>query len=87
MSKLTINVSAENEIHCALSVNTFMQIITEYNRAWWDLEMEMFESFLLETDEQDERWERFLVNHKKAAIIWALSSGFAGNKMPPEERP
>lgn len=87
MSKLTINVSAENEIRCALRVNTFMQFITEYNRAWWNLEMEMFESFLIETDEQDERWEKFLVNHKKASIVWALSAGFAGNKMPPGEKP
>ena len=87
MSELTITVSAENQVHCVLKVNTFMQIITEYNKAWWNLEMETFESYLLQTDEQDERWEKFKSNDKKAAIAWTLTSGLVGNRIPPEEKP
>lgn len=87
MSELTINVSAENQVYCVLQVNTFMQIITDYNRAWWNLEMETFESYLLQTDEQDERWKRFRANDKKAAIAWTLTSGLVGNRIPPEEKP
>jgi hypothetical protein len=87
ISKLTITVSTEHEVHCVLKVNTVMQIITEYNRAWWNLEMETFESYLLQSDEQDERWEKFEVNNKKAAIVWTLTSGLIGNKIPPEEKP
>jgi hypothetical protein len=87
MSELTITISAENRVHCELEVNTFMQIITEYNKAWWNLEMETFESYLLQTDEQDERWRRFKAIDKKAAIAWTLTSGLVGNKIPPEEKP
>jgi hypothetical protein len=87
ISTLTVTVSSDNEIRCVLKVNTFMQIITDYNRAWWDLEMEMFESFMLETDEQNERWENFQDKHKKAALAWALSSGILGRKIPPGEKP
>lgn len=87
MSKLTVSISPKNEVHCILTVNTFMQIITDYNRAWWNLEMEIFKSFLLQTDEQDARWEKFKDNYKNAAIAWTLSSGIVGNKMPPEEKP
>ena len=87
MSELTISVSAENQVHCVLKVNTIMQIITDYNKAWWNLEMESFQSYLLKTDEQNERWERFRANDKKAAIAWALTSGLVGNRIPPEEKP
>ena len=87
MSKLTISVSQKNEVYCVLEVNTFMRIITEYNRAWFVLEMETFESYLLQTDQQEERWQRFKKNDQKAAIVWALTSGLIGNRMPPEEKP
>ena len=87
MSELTITVSAENQVHCVLNVNTFMQIITDYNKAWWDLEMETFQSYLLQADEQDERWRRFRANDKKASIAWTLTSGLVGNRIPPEEKP
>jgi hypothetical protein len=86
-SELMITVSPANELRCRLKINTLMQIITEYNKAWWNLEMESFESYLLETDEQEERWERFSANNKKAAIVWTLSSGMVGHKIPPEEKP
>ena len=87
MSKLVITVSPENEIHCVLDVDTFMQKITEYNLAWFDLEMDTFQSYMMDFDEQDERWTRFDANYKKAAWIWSLSLGIHGDKIPPEEKP
>lgn len=87
ISRITISVSPQDEVECALSVNTVFQQITDYNRAWWDLELETFESFLLRNDELEERWKAFGVKYNRASWAWALSLGRKGNKMPPEERP
>jgi hypothetical protein len=87
MSGITISVSPQNEVECQLQVNTIFQIITDYNKAWWNLEMETFETFLLRNDEQEERWKVFRANHKRAAQAWSLSFGLRGNKIPAEDRP
>jgi hypothetical protein len=86
-SKLSISVSPQNTLYCLLEVNTFMQKITEYDQAWWDLEMKTFESFLLESDEQEARWKEFNTNHKKATLIWNFSFGICGHKIPLQEKP
>lgn len=86
ISKLTITFLKQNELYCVLHINTTFQVITEYNRAWWDLEMDTFESFLLRNDEQEQKWEKFNVAYKKAAWAWSFSRGIKGNKMPPEEK-
>jgi hypothetical protein len=80
-SKLSISVSPQNTVCCLLEVNTFMQKITEYDRAWWDLEMEIFKTFLLKADEQEARWKKFNTNHKKATLKWNFSLGTCGNKI------
>ena len=87
IAKLTVTISEQNEVYCVLDVNTVLQQITEYNKAWWDLEMDTFESFLLHNDEQEEKWKKFGVHYKKAAWAWSFSYGVRGNKMPPEEKP
>ncbi|HEX8550627.1 MAG TPA: hypothetical protein VF681_03630 [Abditibacteriaceae bacterium] len=87
IAKLTITVSDKNEVHCILDINTVYQQITEYNRAWWDLEMDTFESFLMRNDEQEEKWKKFGVHYKKAAWAWSFSHGIRGDRMPPEEKP
>ena len=83
IANLKITASEQNELHCVLHVNTVFQWITEYNRAWWNLEMETFESFLLQEDEQGEKWKKFGVGHKKAVWLWSFTFGIGDRKMPP----
>jgi hypothetical protein len=83
LSSLWINISLKNEVHCVLDVDTILQRITEYNRAWWDLEMETFESFLLRSDEQEAKWQAFLASHHNASLAWAASFGILGSQVPP----
>lgn len=85
MAELTVTVLSENEIHCVLEVNTIMQQITDWNRAWLDLEMETFETFLLHNDLQEEKWKRFGAGYNKAAWAWGLSCGLIHQKVPPAE--
>jgi hypothetical protein len=83
---LYIGVSLKNEIHCVLDVDTVLQHVTEYNRAWWNLELETFESFLLRNDEQTAKWQVFLQSHYSASLAWTFSLGMLGNRMQPAER-
>lgn len=86
MAHLTIKNSSDNEVSCVLVVNTVMQSVTDYNKAWWDLEMDTFESYLLRNDEQEEKWRKFGAAHKKAAWNWSLTFGINGNKIEPEDK-
>ena len=86
LSSLWIGISPKNEVHCVLDVDTILQRITEYNRTWWDLEMETFESFLLRNDEQEAKWRLFLLSNYNASLAWTFSFGMLGNRMQPGER-
>ena len=85
MAKITITVSEQNEVRCVLEINPVMQKITEWNKAWWDLEMDSFATFLLQNDEQVEKWQEFLPQYYKAARVWMSTAGLKGNKIPPKE--
>lgn len=85
IAKLSINVSKENEIHCILDVNTFMQIITERNKEFWRLEMETFESYLLYNNEQPEIWREFTIQNRIGALLWTMTFGLLGNRLPSKE--
>jgi hypothetical protein len=84
MAELSIKVSSENRISCVLEVNPFMQHITDWNKAWWNLEMESFESFLLNGNEQVEKWKHFTAAHQKAASVWSFTFGLRGNEPSPD---
>jgi hypothetical protein len=82
MARLTVSLAVPNTVSCVLDVNTILQGITEWNRAYWQLEMETFESFLLTGDKKDEVWRTFLKANKKASLAWTLSLGAAGRELP-----
>jgi hypothetical protein len=64
-----------------MEINTIMQIITEWNKEWLNMEMDNFESYLLNNDEQNEKWAEFMKEHNEASWEWALSKGLRGNKI------
>ncbi|RYZ86482.1 MAG: hypothetical protein EOP04_13790 [Proteobacteria bacterium] len=85
MSNLTVTVDGTN-VEAVLVVNKLGQSITDWNRAWWNLEMEIFESHLLSGDNQEERWAQFLKEYKSQAWIWTASLGKLGNEVPPDKK-
>jgi hypothetical protein len=77
-SKLTVTRSGPTEIECTLDVNTAMQRITDWNMAYWRLEMDTLESWLLSGDLKQEEWARHEVGAHKADVAWTLSGGKGG---------
>lgn len=60
MSKLKttidISISENNQLTCTLNINTMFQQITNWNREYWDLELETFQSFLHEDNLREQEW-------------------------------
>lgn len=87
MTTLTIIVDEENEAHFVLDVNPIFQLITEYNIAELNLEMDTFSTFLFEQDEQEERRKRFRAKNARAFLLWSFTFGAITHKPPPDDRP
>lgn len=73
-SELSIK-AISTSISCIMEVNPRFQIISEWDRTWWTLEMKIFESFLLQGDEQAELWKQFKKEHKAVLLKWSFSGG------------
>jgi hypothetical protein len=71
---------------CLLTINTAFQIITEWNKAYFQLEMATFESFIAYGQLNGDLWRRFLKAHDVANIYWCASGGILGYRMSCEER-
>ncbi len=79
---LSINATQPGAIDLTLVVHTTFQQITEWNRAFWDLEMATCESFLLRGDTREAEWIEFTRAHRRANIIWTFTLTLGGRKMP-----
>lgn len=84
---LRINSPQSHGIDLTLVEHTAFQQVTEWNRAFWDLEMATCESFLLRGDTRDAEWREFTKGNRKANIIWTLTLGLWGCKTPKEPKP
>ena len=82
LANLTISQIGPNEIVCQLDVDTRGQDITDWNKAYWQLEMDTLESSLLHGDQKEETWQQFRKDSKAAAWQWSLSFARFGRKMP-----
>ena len=82
LADLTISRSNETQLFCVLDVNISCQDITEWNKAYWQLEMDTLESYLLYNDERENEWQEFSKNSLKAAWQWSLSFRLLGRKFP-----
>jgi hypothetical protein len=79
---LRISSPQSDRIDLVLTVHTAFQHITEWNRAFWDLEMATCESVLLRGDQREAEWTEFMRAHRKAAIIWTLTCSLGGRRFP-----
>jgi hypothetical protein len=80
---LTITRVSPTEAEFVMDVDTSMQSITEWNQAYWRLEMDIAESWLLRGDKQEAEWQEFDQQWRRAARLWCVTFGVGGNKMPP----
>lgn len=69
MSKLiaTIRIveQGENEVICELKINTVMQYVTPWNKEYWALEFETFESEMNNNGGLEKEWEALSLVIKK----------------------
>jgi hypothetical protein len=79
---LTICPGPSNQIFVTMKVCTMWQIITEWNRKYFDLEMEFCESFLESGDLRETEWETFTKGHRKANLLWSITLGICGHTLP-----
>lgn len=79
---LTICPGTSNQISVTMKVCTMWQIITEWNRKYFDLEMETCESFLLTGDLREIEWAAFTKEHRKANFLWSITLGICGHTLP-----
>ena len=63
MSRLKTNLVIERigaqECRCSLNINTAFQVITEYNKAHWRLELDTFEGFMTSGDLNSKEWRQY----------------------------
>lgn len=81
---LTVSRTGPTEIECVLDVDTSYQDITEWNEAYWHLEIDTLESYLLRGDLREDEWRQFQRDSRAAAWQWTLSLTQRGRKMPPK---
>lgn len=56
IATLRIVEKGENEVICELTINTFMQYVTQWNKEYWALELETFESEMNNNGNLEKEW-------------------------------
>ena len=79
---LSVGSVQPGRIDLAMAVHTAFQQVTEWNRAFWDLEMATCESFVLHGDSREAEWIEFTRANRRANIIWTLTLALGGRKIP-----
>lgn len=79
---LSIGSMQPGRIDLVMTVQTAFQQVTEWNRAFWHLEMATCESFVLCGDLREAEWIEFTRANRKANIIWTLTFALGGRKIP-----
>ena len=72
VTNLTISIDASNCCTCTLDVNTSMQHITAWNEAHWLLELDTFESFILNGDMKEQEWTVFRASSTRKDICYVI---------------
>ena len=78
IADLEITRTRPDAIECVMTVSTFAQGITEWNQAYWKLEMDTMESWLLRGDKREAEWEAFLEANRKATLSGRCRTGGRG---------
>lgn len=72
ITKLSVRIINTNEIICELDIKTIFQQITNWNKEYWQLELDTFETYLLNNDLLENNWEEYYKRSKKLNIIWTI---------------
>lgn len=85
-TKLTATWMGSKELECVMEVNLAMQQITEWHKAFLELEMITFESYMLNDDKKTSLWREFEEDLQQAnnLYVWTLTMG--GNKLPADRK-
>ncbi len=81
---LRICQSEQGELQCTIVIPSLGHKPTDWNVAWWNLELILFGEFLRTKDHGAERFEGFRLLHRRASWAWFLSGGKQGQTIPPE---
>ena len=71
ITKLTVKIE-NGRIICEFNINTVFQYITNLNKKFWELELETFESFILNNENQDELWKEYYKESRRSNFIWTI---------------
>jgi hypothetical protein len=78
MTTINIIKNNSNELICELDINTAMQEITTCNKKHWELELETFESVMLNDDYKENEWKELEKITKKDNVRWSIKVLFGG---------
>lgn len=83
-ASLKMSPIGQNRINVELHVRTFGQQITQWNRAYWRLEIVEVHHLLLGCGNIPEVWSRFLNDSRQASISWTFSLMKYGQQLTDE---
>ena len=79
MSKIITKIKIkyiDGEIRCEYNIKKFGQIITKWNKKYWDLEVETFESVLFKENHMELEWKDYNKIARKRNILWSIFFSF-----------
>ena len=80
--RLTVSPTKPYEVFCCLDIDTRFQVVTEWNKEYWQLELDTFESHLLCGDQKEGEWDQLRKESRALDYLWVLSLGWIRRKMP-----
>lgn len=78
ITKLSIKINEDNEINSELIPNTIGQYITKWNKEYWKLELDTFESVLLNNDYKEDEWVEYKKSIRGKNMLWTVGSFIMG---------
>jgi len=81
-TKLTATWSEAKELECLMEINLFLQQVTEWHKAFLELEMITFENYMLHDDKKSALWREFNDDMQIANLQYLWTFGLGGKKMP-----
>jgi hypothetical protein len=74
------------ELECIMEVNLLLQQVTEWHKAFLELEMITFESYMQSDDKKLSLWQEFEEDLKDADTKYTWTCGLFGKKMPADKK-
>jgi len=74
------------ELEVVMEVNLYLQQVTEWHKAYFELEMITFESYMQYEDRKASLWREFEEDLKDADAKYTYSCGIFGKKMPADKK-